>query len=186
MNDVEPNNLPLETRDTQMEKITTSQDVASFYKAADNSGVKIWIDGGWSVDALLGEQIRPHKDMDIAIENKDLPKFLELTQAQGYQEIRRDNEWNFVLGNNNKEVDVHVFVRDPEGNIVGGIKYPTESLTGTGTIDGQEVRCVSAKYMVEFLAPWIHKWPEKYLPAVAALCEKFEIPLPEQYINYKK
>ncbi len=60
------------------------------------------------------------------------------------------------------------------------------SLTGSGKIDGQSVRCISPKYMVEFLAPWIHKLPEKYLPAVEALCEKFGIELPKEYREFKK
>jgi lincosamide nucleotidyltransferase A/C/D/E len=35
-------------------------------------GINIWIDGGWGVDALLGAQTRPHKDLDIAIEERDV------------------------------------------------------------------------------------------------------------------
>jgi lincosamide nucleotidyltransferase A/C/D/E len=64
--------------------------------------------------------------------------------------------------------------------------YPAESLTGTGTIDGYAVRCISPKYQVGFLAPWIHKWPEKYLEAVSALCEKFGIELPKEYKKFVK
>jgi lincosamide nucleotidyltransferase A/C/D/E len=37
-------------------------------------GIEIWVDGGWGVDALLGEQTRPHKDLDIAIQQKDVPQ----------------------------------------------------------------------------------------------------------------
>jgi lincosamide nucleotidyltransferase A/C/D/E len=39
----------------------------------EEAKVTVWVDGGWGVDALLGEQTRPHKDLDIAIEEKDLP-----------------------------------------------------------------------------------------------------------------
>lgn len=62
--------------------------------------------------------------------------------------------------------------------------YPTESLTGSGTIDGHTVRCISPKYMIEFLAPWLSKHPEKYLNAISALCEKFNIELPKEYISF--
>jgi len=51
-------------------------------------GVEIWIDGGWGVDALLGEQSRSHQDLDIAIEEKDVPKLKEMLCGRGYKEIR--------------------------------------------------------------------------------------------------
>src|SRR5438876_8784156 len=51
----------------------TSVDVVDFYKTITQLGVDLWIDGGWGVDALLGEQTRPHKDLDIAIQQKDVP-----------------------------------------------------------------------------------------------------------------
>ena len=38
--------------------------------------------------------------------------------------------------------------------------------------------------MVEFLALWIHKWPEKYLQAVSLVCEKFNIELPKEYTEF--
>ena len=43
--------------------------------------------------------------------------------------------------------------------------YPAESLTGTGVIEGQAVRCISPKYMVEFLAlGYINGQTSIYLP----------------------
>ncbi len=162
-------------------------DVLGLYDTLEKQGVKIWIDGGWSVDALLGEQTRPHQDLDIAIQWKDVPKLRKMLSAQGYAQIREDSKWNFVLGDKDRrEVDVHAFIYDDQGNVVDGIMYPAESLTGTGTISGHPVRCISAKYMVEFLAPWIHKHPHKYVSAVAALCQKFDIELPEEYRRHQQ
>jgi lincosamide nucleotidyltransferase A/C/D/E len=46
----------------------TSIDVIDFYTTLENLGIEIWVDGGWGVDALLGEQTLPHKDLDIAIQ----------------------------------------------------------------------------------------------------------------------
>jgi lincosamide nucleotidyltransferase A/C/D/E len=165
----------------------TSKDVINLYIQLEKQGIKIWIDGGWAVDALLGKQTRPHKDLDIAIEWRDVPKFQELLASQGYKQIKEDSQWNFVLADDRgHEVDVHAFVFDDQGNVVGGIEYPTASLTGTGTIDGQAVRCISPEYMVQFLAPWIYKWPEKYVSSVSALCERFDIPLPKEYLEIKQ
>jgi len=164
-----------------------AKDVVDIYTKLENLGVKIWVDGGWSVDALLGEETRPHNDLDIAIQWKDVEKLREVLMTHGYKQIREDSKWNIVFGDDSgHEVDVHAFIYDDKGNVVEGIMYPVESLTGTGIIKGQSVSCISPKYMVEFLAPWIHKWPEKYVPAVSALCKKFSIELPKEYVLYKK
>jgi lincosamide nucleotidyltransferase A/C/D/E len=36
------------------------------HKAGKN-GVDVWIAGGWGVDALIGQQTRPHNDFDIFV-----------------------------------------------------------------------------------------------------------------------
>jgi len=179
--------LPESKHNDEEKLIMSSTDVINFYDRLENIGIEVWMDGGWGVDALLGKQLRPHKDLDIAVQWKDVPELRQALAAQGYKQIREDNEWNFVVADNlGHEIDVHTFIYDDNGNVAEGIMYPAESLTGTGVIDNHSVKCISPKYMVEFLAPWIHKWPEKYLPAVFALCEKFGIELPEEYMKSKK
>jgi len=163
----------------------TSSDVVHLYIKFEQLGIKLWVDGGWAVDALLGSQTRPHKDLDIAIQWKDVPMLRQVLEADGYEQNKEDSKWNFVLADHHRrEIDVHAFVYDDRGNVVDGIKYPTESLTGTGTIDGHSVQCISAEYMVAFLAHWISKWPEKYVPDVSALCQKFGIPEPKELTDY--
>src|SRR5262249_4663061 len=122
----------------------TSSDVVNLYLHFERSGIKIWIDGGWSVDALLGEQTRPHKDLDIAIQWMDVLALREILETKGFKQINEDSKWNFVLSDDHgREIDVHAFVYDARGNIVDGIEYPSESLTGDGIIDGHRVRCIS-------------------------------------------
>ena len=169
----------------QLEKSMTSKDVTDLYIKLDNLGIEIWIDGGWNVDALLGRQTRPHKDLDIAIEWKDVPKLRELLAEQGYKQIKADSQWNFVLGDDNShEIDVHAFVFDDKGNIVEGIMYPAASLTGTGVIDSQKVRCVSAESVVAFHSGY--ELTDVDFKDVFALCEKFGMDLPEEYARFKK
>ena len=126
-------------------------EIIDVYTSLENFGVEIWIDGGWGVDALLGEQTRPHKDLDIAIQQKHVVALREFLHAQSYREIKLEDArpWNFVLGDENgREIDVHVVVLDDRGNgIYGpsekGEMYPAASLTGTGKIQGKKVRCIS-------------------------------------------
>lgn len=170
-----------------MKEDMSAEDVIGLCTSLESKGIKIWIDGGWSVDALLEKQLRPHKDLDIAVQWNDVEKLREFLEMAGYKQTREDSKWNFVLNDGKgHEIDVHAFIYDDKGNVVDGIMYPAESLTGTGRINSHPVRCISPKHMVEFLAPWISKWPEKYLEAIKELCEKFGIDLPEQYVAYQE
>jgi len=62
--------------------------VLALYNALENLGVQIWVDGGWGVDALLENETRAHKVLDIAIQEKDLPKFRQLLESSDYKEIK--------------------------------------------------------------------------------------------------
>jgi len=70
--------------DQQTSPKMESSDVLDLYNALERMGVEIWIDGGWGVDALLEQQTRSHQDLDIAIQEKDIPKLVELLAARGY------------------------------------------------------------------------------------------------------
>ena len=169
-----------------------SVDVVDFCRTITQLGVELWIDGGWGVDALLGEQTRPHEDLDIAIQEKDVPVLRRLLQERGYTDIKLEEArpWNFVLGDgNSREIDVHVIVLDEQGDGVygppeKGEKYPAASLTGTGNIDGQAVRCISPEWMVKFHSGYDLK--DKDFRDVSALCNKFGIELPAEYERLKE
>jgi lincosamide nucleotidyltransferase A/C/D/E len=170
----------------------TSVDVIDLYAKLEVRGVEIWIDGGWGVDALLGEQTRPHRDLDIAIQKKHLPPLREFLEERGYRDIKVEQarEWNFVLGDENgREIDVHVIEIDDYGNGIYGPKengemYPAASLTGRGLIEGRAVRCISGEWMVKFHSGYELK--EKDFRDVSALCAKFGIDLPREYTRFKK
>lgn len=156
------------------------ENVLDFYAQIEKCGIKIWIDGGWGVDALIGRQTRSHGDLDIAIQLKDMQKARRLLVEQGYKEIKRDNEWNFVMGDKKgHEIDFHVFVFDDYEHVVEGIKYPDGSLTGVGVIGGCEVNCISPEHMVKFHTGY--KLRENDFKDVSALCKKFGLDYPEEY-----
>jgi lincosamide nucleotidyltransferase A/C/D/E len=166
-------------------------DVTSLYEACQKNGITIWIDGGWGVDALLGHQSRLHKDVDIAIQEKDVSKLRELLQGKGYREIKLEmaRPHNFVLGDEKgHEIDIHVIVFDVKGNgiygpVDNGEIYPADSLTGTGFIAGKAVRCISPEWMVKFHSGY--ELQEKDVRDVTALCEKFGIPLPDECLKFE-
>jgi lincosamide nucleotidyltransferase A/C/D/E len=170
----------------------TSTDVLEIYLSLGKLGVHIWIDGGWGVDALLEEQTRTHRDLDIAIQEKDLATLEDYLSAQGYRRIKREIErpFNFVLGDDlGREVDVHVIALDNNGNGIygppeNGQIYPADSLKGMGRIDGQPVSCISAEWKVKFHSGY--ELQEKDFKDVSALCQKFGIELPQEYARFKQ
>ncbi len=170
----------------------TSAGVIELYSNLSDLGIQIWIDGGWGVDALLGKQTRYHNDLDIAIQEKDLPKFREFLEAKGYKEIKLEDAkpWNFVLGDNKgHKVDVHVIVLDNKGNGIYGLEengqmYPADSLTGNGIIDDKPVKCISPEWMIKFHSGYEFK--EKDFKDVSVLCKKFGIDMPKEFDRFKK
>jgi len=53
-------------RDTSAESMTANE-VLEVLGWLDMVGIEVWVDGGWGVDALLGEETRPHSDLDLAL-----------------------------------------------------------------------------------------------------------------------
>lgn len=161
----------------------TSLEVIELYTKLDNLGITIWIDGGWGIDALLGKQTRPHADLDIAIDRKDVIRLRNLLNEFKKKQKDDTSEWNFVLEDGQgHEIDVHVFEFDDKRKIIYGIEYPQESLTGIGTINGKTVNCIAAKYVIKFHENYEPK--EKDLQDIKALCYKFNPAPPENYKRY--
>ena len=155
--------------------------VVQLLQLCDQHGIEVVVDGGWGVDALLGEQTRVHTDLDIALEHKDVPKLRELLEARGYRDVPRDDtrDCNFVMGDaHGHEVDFHSYTFDMHRKLVFGVEYPLDSLTGTGSIQGYLVKCISAEWMVKFHSGY--ELDEHDYHDVSALCERFGITLPAE------
>jgi lincosamide nucleotidyltransferase A/C/D/E len=126
----------------------TAADAIDLYTELHALGISVWIDGGWGVAALLGAQPAHIKTGTLPSREKTYRAALK---ARGYREVIRHSPWNFELSDDcGRQVDVNSFVLGPGGNVQKGVMYPTESLTGTGTISGQAVRCVSPEWRVKF------------------------------------
>ena len=127
-----------------------------FLNLFDELAIKVWIDGGWGVDALLGEQTRAHQDLDIIISWADSAILTEALLARGFVDIHTDDrtDRNFVLGHpSHGRIDFHVVEPTEDGGAVygpGEIDWViTESeLNAVGCIGGREVQCLSIEYQV--------------------------------------
>ena len=164
----------------------TAADALETVQFLTSNGIKMHVDGGWGVDALLGEQTRPHEDLDIAVEHRDVPKLRELFASRGYEEILRDDTsaFNFVLADNaGHMVDVHSYTFDANGNNIFGCAYPFHAFTGIGRIAGQHVACISPECIIQLhtgYEPDLNDYRD-----VSALCEQFGLDLPPEYDDWK-
>jgi lincosamide nucleotidyltransferase A/C/D/E len=51
---------------------------AEVLKAFDDVDVDAWVDGGWGVDALVGRETRPHKDLDLVVSDAEASRVAAL------------------------------------------------------------------------------------------------------------
>lgn len=164
-----------------------AEDVLEIVRLFNKHGIELTIDGGWGVDALLGRQTRPHDDLDIAVEHKELPKIRALLEARGYRNVPRDDtrDCNFVLGDEQgRLVDIHSYTFDSEGKIIFGVPYPFDSLNGRGMILDMPVKCISPEWMVQFHTGY--KLDQNDYRDVKALSDHFGIPIPPDYADFEK
>lgn len=162
-----------------------AETVIELVELLKSDDIDVVIDGGWGVDALIGKQTRQHEDLDIAIPHKDVPKLREILGKKGFVEILRDDsrDCNFVLQDESKnQVDVHSYIFDEQGNNIYGVAYLPEHLIGQGIINDYSVKCIPAEWSVKFHTGY--KLDENDYRDVKALCEKFNLPLPQEYDNF--
>jgi lincosamide nucleotidyltransferase A/C/D/E len=121
----------------------------------ESAGIEVWLDGGWAVDALLGAQTRPHKDLDIILRLADLPQLREILGSRGFEIQQGGRESNFVLADHSGlEVDVHAIVFDRDGNGVYRMEngsdwiFPASGFSGRGVVNGVDVGCLSPETQV--------------------------------------
>lgn len=159
-----------------------AHDVIELLDFLEQHGLDIVVDGGWGVDALLGEQTRQHQDLDIAIPESQVPALRALLSERGYAEVERDDSWacNFVLQDAaGRILDVHAYTLDANGRNVSGVPYEAHHLGGHGCIAGRAVRCIPAETMLAFHTGYAPD--ENDYHDVRLLCERFGLALPDGY-----
>jgi lincosamide nucleotidyltransferase A/C/D/E len=164
-----------------------AEDAVELIKLFEQNQIEVTLDGGWGVDALIGEQTRAHTDVDIVISYKDMADLRRLLEARGYRDVPdpEARDCNFLMGDDQGHyVDVHTCTFDPVGHPEFGIDYPIESLNGKGSINGYPVRCISLEHMVNFHTGYAVDETDYH--DVKALCDRFGIDMPIEYEGFEK
>jgi lincosamide nucleotidyltransferase A/C/D/E len=99
-----------------------AQDVLAVLDLLAAAGVEAWVDGGWGIDALVGEATRVHSDIDLVVPLPSVEAVLAALAAAGYARVLRD--WRptaaAVADERSREVDLHLITPTPAG---GGPPY---------------------------------------------------------------
>ncbi|HEX6699360.1 MAG TPA: hypothetical protein VF101_01370, partial [Gaiellaceae bacterium] len=64
-----------------------AREVVRLLDLLQSADVAVWLDGGWGVDALLGEETREHDDLDLVVELSDVPQLTEALVGAGYEQV---------------------------------------------------------------------------------------------------
>jgi lincosamide nucleotidyltransferase A/C/D/E len=87
----------------------TAPDVQEVLQRLDAAGLWVWVDGGWGVDALVGEMTREHADLDLVVLTPELAAVRSLLAEAGYRAVLRN--WlptSIALADGQgREVDLH-------------------------------------------------------------------------------
>ena len=154
-----------------------------FLDLFDKLDITVWIDGGWGVDALLGECTREHQDLDIIISWEDSALLTAALYQHGFVDVYTDDrkDRNFVMGHpSHGRIDFHVIDLTEDGGAIygpGEIDWViTESeLNAVGVIGGREIRCLSVDYQVRSHAGYTLQ--DTDFADLRALHEKFGVKL---------
>jgi lincosamide nucleotidyltransferase A/C/D/E len=164
----------------------TAEEVLEILDLFDVNGIYVWLDGGWNVDALLGEQTRHHKDLDMVVALGDVPRMLELLAADGFEVVLGAPPKNFVLEDaGGRQLDFHPVRWDAVGNGIYRMDndedwaFPAEGFSRSGVINGRNVKCLTPEVLMLCRAGYV--WQDKDHADTAAIHARFGAPYPLGY-----
>lgn len=173
--------------------MVSAKDAKDLYRRLSDKGIQIWLTGGWGIDALLGKETRPHKDLDAVLLLDDMVRMNEILSTAGYvlKDLWSENRWTidsqgnrtatvFVLQDGEgHEFDAHAISLDNQGNGVPAWEEVEEflftkaGLAGNGMIAGFPVRCITPEMQVYCHIGY--ELPEKQLRDLELLHQKFGV-----------
>lgn len=133
-------------------------EVLDVLAALRRAGCRVWVEGGWGVDALVGHQTRPHRDLDLAFDASQEEALLAVLGGMGYAP---GEDWRPVrlelLAPGRGRVDIHPLVFDATGDGVqagwdgASYRYPRDGF-GEGALAGRPVPCLTVDQLAAFHA----------------------------------
>jgi lincosamide nucleotidyltransferase A/C/D/E len=166
----------------------TAADVIEVLDCLKEAGVDVCIDGGWGIDALVGEQTREHEDLDLAVDRDDLENAQQALAEHGFHHdatLEPGLPTRFVLRDERgRQVDFHPLVFDDRGDGWQQLSesgkawghYPANDLDSSGAIAGRQVRCLSPQLQLRFHLGY--EWKDRDERDLRLLIERFGLTSP--------
>lgn len=166
-----------------------ADDVIEVVNALETAGIDVWVNGGWGVDALLGEQTRPHDDLDVIIRADDIAQAIQVTRNLGFSLMTDELPQGFVVRDEiDRRIDFHPVRFRSDGSAVqqsvrgGEWVFSAAGLRGIGSVNGIGMRCLTPEEQA--VRATDQPGEEGYEPDetdredMQLLRERFGIPLP--------
>ena len=164
----------------------TEDDVVAVMDRLTESGIDVWLDGGWGVDALLAERTRDHDDLDLVVALDRVDAIRECLSILGYAVSEDERPTRLVLtAPGGRRIDLHTVEFDAGGGgvqaLLGGrsYRYPPEGFLAEGSVAGHTLPCLAAEVQIECHTGYEPTDTDRR--DVALLAERFGLPLPRRY-----
>ncbi|SDS25565.1 nucleotidyltransferase domain-containing protein [Microlunatus soli] len=140
-----------------MKQQMTAEDVLGVLAVLQQADTEVWVGGGWGIDALIGRQTRPHRDLDLMHRAGQEQTVVGTLAAVGFVQTLDWRPVRFVLTDGrDRELDLHPLRFAADGSAVQSspdperpFEYPASCFV-TGRIAGSPVGCLSAEQQVYF------------------------------------
>lgn len=165
--------------------MVTYFDACEILEMLSEASVKVFLDGGWGVDALIGRETRIHNDIDLFVEKKDYCITISVITGKGYREVIMDyttDSHTVWKDDNGRIIDMHCFEYVEDGILYDGYIFPSETFSGKGNIGNIEVSCINPEAQVQFHLGY--EYDENDVHDVLLLCRTFNLEIPEQYKSH--
>jgi lincosamide nucleotidyltransferase A/C/D/E len=131
----------------------TEDDVVAVMARLTESGIDVWLDGGWGVDALLAEQTRDHDDLDLVVALDHIDAIRESLSTLGYGVTEDERPTRVVLtAPGDRRIDLHTVEFDGGGGGVQALpggrsyRYPPEGFLAEGSVGAKPCPVSQPKY----------------------------------------
>lgn len=179
--------VPAAEHDPESERPAMTVDrVLAIARTLTQSGIAFWLDGGWGVDALLGEQTRHHDDLDLVVALYQSGEVVTALRHLGYAVHTDECPTRLVLeARDGAPIDLHTVTFDADGGgiqeLPGGrrYRYPPEGFRGRGLVGGAELPCLIPDVQLECHVGYPPDVTDRH--DVALLVERFGLEPPAPY-----
>ena len=162
-----------------------TRSAAAVLRSIQATGLTVWVDGGWGVDALLGAETRSHKDLDLIVAEPESQALHAALESDGFGLVVGEPAAGLYRDAVGGSVDVTTVEFDEHGRArcrtkTGGDHiYERGALGGAGEIGGVAVACLSVDAQLQAHSGYNPRDEDRH--DVSLLHERFGVALPAEY-----